>query len=287
MEKGISCFYDASEVVFHRLVSASLLADSVSPQIPLLRLPHPWAAALLKRKRTLVISPAEIVEAIGFDATGDHPVSAETSRVGRLVVTGGMEPCIAVAIGAEKIDEAGRREPSTRVRVLHIYPFNMKSSEDIRTYVEHLRRSLIVRPEDPLHRELVRCASFASNKPLLVCENQNGSYEVRQKGRSAKQLLVFGDRSNQFRHDACALRFHGMKTRIRVAMHGGTDNPSSLRLSRDLRALFRDLAVEVEFDETCERRRGRNTPLGAVIMEDYRPRFITRLALLPSPTPLR
>lgn len=64
---------------------------------------------------------------------------------------------------------------------------------------------------------------------------------------------------------------------LRIAMHGGlSSSDSSLATASALRALFDSQQVPVEFDETCEKRMG-ETPLGAVINDDYSIDFITRL----------
>nr|WP_304382570.1 hypothetical protein [Xanthomonas vasicola]MDO6954150.1 hypothetical protein [Xanthomonas vasicola] len=64
---------------------------------------------------------------------------------------------------------------------------------------------------------------------------------------------------------------------LRVAMHGGlSDSESSIATASALRTLFDSQQVPVEFDETCEKRI-EETPLGAVINDDYSVDFITRL----------
>ncbi|RZI40923.1 hypothetical protein EGT07_21750 [Herbaspirillum sp. HC18] len=64
---------------------------------------------------------------------------------------------------------------------------------------------------------------------------------------------------------------------VRAAMHGGEE---MIRLSRkqaaNLRAMFAEANVHVDFDETCENLVG-STLLGAVIREDNSVQFVTEL----------
>ncbi|KLD77472.1 type III effector [Xanthomonas hyacinthi] len=66
---------------------------------------------------------------------------------------------------------------------------------------------------------------------------------------------------------------------LRVAMHGGDKtNPSSVDTAKELRELFLEQGIPLEFDETCENRDNvGKTPLGAVIENDHSVRFVTHL----------
>jgi hypothetical protein len=64
---------------------------------------------------------------------------------------------------------------------------------------------------------------------------------------------------------------------LRVAMHGGErDNAASIATAKQLRTLFQEARIPVEFDQTCEKRTD-HTPLGAVIREDHSVQFFTHI----------
>jgi hypothetical protein len=67
---------------------------------------------------------------------------------------------------------------------------------------------------------------------------------------------------------------------IRVAMHGGDRQDDSSNMSTNtaqaLRNLFQEQQIDVEFDETCERRET-DTPLGVVIRDDNSVQFVTQI----------
>jgi hypothetical protein len=71
---------------------------------------------------------------------------------------------------------------------------------------------------------------------------------------------------------------------VKAAMHGG-DHPDDIsqKTANDLRALFRSFKIELEFDETCEKKQG-STPLGAVILPDRSILFVKEVV---TPDPQR
>ncbi|WP_057655732.1 XopAF/AvrXv3 family type III secretion system effector, partial [Xanthomonas axonopodis] len=91
----------------------------------------------------------------------------------------------------------------------------------------------------------------------------------------ARQELAPGEVINAIQRYIKKIRQEGLT--LRVAMHGGlSSSESSLATANELRALFDSKQVPVEFDETCDKR-AEETPLGAVINDDYSVEFITRL----------
>ncbi|RZI40922.1 hypothetical protein EGT07_21745 [Herbaspirillum sp. HC18] len=67
---------------------------------------------------------------------------------------------------------------------------------------------------------------------------------------------------------------------VRAAMFGGMDRDvMSVTQAENLRSLLAELNVNVDFDETCEKRND-DTPLGVVILDDHSIRFVTKLAQL-------
>jgi hypothetical protein len=60
------------------------------------------------------------------------------------------------------------------------------------------------------------------------------------------------------------LHRHGCTT-IKAAMHGGVDSGKSKQIAVGLRQLFDLRGVEVKPDEACDKRGGRDTPLGVYI----------------------
>lgn len=67
---------------------------------------------------------------------------------------------------------------------------------------------------------------------------------------------------------------------VRAAMFGGMagDALSDIQ-AKNLRQLMADMQVNVDFDETCEKRND-DTPLGVVIQQDHSIRFVTELSRL-------
>lgn len=91
----------------------------------------------------------------------------------------------------------------------------------------------------------------------------------------ARQELEPGEVMNTIRRYIGQIRADRLA--LRVAMHGGlSSSDASLATARQLRAMFEREEVPIEFDETCNRR-AEQTPLGAVINDDYSVDFITRL----------
>jgi|GEM_PF-5122564 len=91
----------------------------------------------------------------------------------------------------------------------------------------------------------------------------------------ARQELEPGEVLNAIRRYIDQIREDRLT--LRVAMHGGlSSSTASLATARELRAMFDREQVPIEFDETCDRR-SEQTPLGAVINDDYSVDFITRL----------
>ncbi|MFL7958516.1 XopAF/AvrXv3 family type III secretion system effector [Xanthomonas vasicola] len=91
----------------------------------------------------------------------------------------------------------------------------------------------------------------------------------------SRQELAPGEVMKAIQRYIDETREHGLA--LRVAMHGGlSDSESSIATAGALRTLFDSQQVPVEFDETCEKRI-EETPLGAVINDDYSVDFITQL----------
>ncbi|PPV07357.1 type III effector [Xanthomonas bromi] len=91
----------------------------------------------------------------------------------------------------------------------------------------------------------------------------------------AREELAPGEVINAIQRYIEKIRRDGLT--LRAAMHGGlSSSESSLATASELRALFDSQQVPVEFDETCDER-AEETPLGAVINDDYSVDFITRL----------
>jgi hypothetical protein len=77
-------------------------------------------------------------------------------------------------------------------------------------------------------------------------------------------------------------RLQGDGLTVRAALHGGeADLYKSRSTAAAIRSLFAEQGVRVEFDESCERRDGLDTPLGAVVDEGNEVQFVTGLAQRP------
>lgn len=64
---------------------------------------------------------------------------------------------------------------------------------------------------------------------------------------------------------------------VRAAMHGGElDSQKSVGQSRMFRALFLNMNVRLDVDETCERRDD-NKPMGVIIHDNHAVQFVTNL----------
>lgn len=164
----------------------------------------------LAPRRQFVLRPSHDLKAVAYNARpNSFPASTGTSQTNVVCLTDGMGPCIAVAVGGERMG-AGASSVSAKVRVFHVFPDNVDVSGSLGDYVRRLQRDGL---------------------------------------------------------------------RVRAALHGGeNDLEKSRQASAEIRSVLQGLGVQVEFDEACERRDGRDSLLGAVIDDQHKVDFVTELA---------
>lgn len=161
-------------------------------------------------RRQHVLDPSRHVKAVAYNSLpGSRVATAGTSQLGVPCLTDGMGPCIALAIGGERVVD-GVRHGGARARIFHVFPDNVDVPATVGAYVKRLQ-------DDGLT--------------------------------------------------------------VRAALHGGeADLAKSREKAAEIRSLLGGLGVQVDFDESCERRDGRDTLLGAVVDERNEVKFLTGIA---------
>lgn len=164
------------------------------------------------QSRTVTLFANSLVKMIGYNVqAGDTVATTGTSKLKTLCITDGMGPCIGVAIGGEKLNLHGVPSFGAKVRVFHVFPWNLGAPAELRAYIEKLQ---------------------------------------------------------------------GWGLSVRAAMHGGALGgvipEISVWQSRMLRALFLNMNVQLDMDETCERRDDCK-PMGVIIDVTHAVRFVTNL----------
>lgn len=91
-------------------------------------------------RRHFMLQPDADVKIIGYNPGGNNPIaSTGTSQLKTPCFTEGLDVCSAVAIGGEKVADGNHRLPGAKVRVFHVFPYNVNVSETISAYVTQLR----------------------------------------------------------------------------------------------------------------------------------------------------
>jgi hypothetical protein len=164
----------------------------------------------LAPRRQHVLNPSRDVKAVAYNTLpGSRVATTGTSQVGVPCLTDGMGPCIAVAIGGERVVDGSPRE-GAKARIFYVFPDNVDVPATLGAYIKRLQ-------DDGLT--------------------------------------------------------------VRAALHGGEEDLAKSRdKAAEIRSLLGELGVQVDFDESCERRDGRDTLLGAVVSEDNEVNFVTGLA---------
>jgi hypothetical protein len=104
-----------------------LLASQLNPRLRALPADEPLSP------RQFALSESHDIKGLGFNGHSRPAATTGTSKPNVLCVTDGMGPCIAVALGAEKLDADGTaRLPGAKARVLHVHP-TLPSDELVQT----------------------------------------------------------------------------------------------------------------------------------------------------------
>lgn len=121
----------------------------------------------LPPRRQFVLRPSHDLKAVAYNAReNSSPASTGTSQTNVVCLTDGMGPCIAVAIGGERMG-AGVSSLGAKVRVFHVFPDNVDVSGSLGDYVRRLQR-------DGLH---VRAALHGGENDLE--KSRQASSEIR------------------------------------------------------------------------------------------------------------